>query len=193
MGAYAPVPGYGRAEVDAIVRTVHEPVLAALAEVGAPFRGVLYAGLMLTADGPKVLEFNARFGDPECQVLMALWRDDPVPWLLGAARGALPDGAPVFDDGAACCVVLAAGGYPDDPERGVVIPEGAPVEGTVVFHAGTRRDADGTLRTAGGRVLGITGVGADLRAARARAYAAVDGWRFAGCQVRGDIGAAGLT
>lgn len=192
MGAYAPVPGYGPAAVAEIVRTVHEPVLAALAEVGAPFRGVLYAGLMITADGPKVLEFNARFGDPECQVLMALWGDDPVPWLLGAARGALPAGAPRFDDGAACCVVLAAGGYPEDPERGVVIPEGGPVDGTVVFHAGTRRDPDGTLRTAGGRVLGITGVGPDLGVARSRAYAAVDGWRFAGCQVRGDIGAAGL-
>jgi phosphoribosylamine---glycine ligase len=196
MGAVAPSPDIDAAQAAQIVAEVHQPVVDEMARRGAPYRGVLYAGLMLTSSGPRVLEFNVRFGDPECQALMPLWEDDPVPWLLGAAEGRMPEGVPRFSAGAACCVVLASRGYPVSAERGVRIPEpvdhrpGLPAgAGVLVFHAGTRRDADGTLRTSGGRVLGITGVGADLGAAREAAYAAVDGWRFDGAQVRGDIGA----
>lgn len=190
MGAYAPCPLVDAPEADRIVREVHVPVIRELARRGTPFRGVLYAGLMLTADGPRVLEFNVRFGDPECQALVPLWEDDPVPWLLGAARGALPAGRPRFVDGAACCVVLAARGYPEAPERGAFVPEPAASPDVVVFHAGTSRGFDGRLQVTGGRVLGVTGVGPDLRTARERAYAAVEGWRFDGMAIRRDIGAA---
>lgn len=187
MGAYAPCPLVDTAEARELVERIHAPIVRELARRGTPFRGVLYAGLMLTADGPRVLEFNVRFGDPECQPLMCLWEDDVLPWLHGAATGRLPEGAPRFADGAACCVVLASAGYPESSTRGVRIPEAEAPEGVVVFHAGTRRDDDGTLRTNGGRVLGITGVGADLTEARERAYTALEAWRFEGAQFRTDI------
>ncbi len=189
MGAYAPCPLVSRDEADALVARIHQPVLDELARRGHPFRGVLYAGLMLTADGPMVLEFNVRFGDPECQPLMCLWDEDVLPWLHGAATGALPAGRPRFRDGAACCVVLASRGYPHTSDKGRPIPEPPPTEGVVVFHAGTRRDAHGVLRTDGGRVLGITGIGRTVREARQRAYDAVPGWLFEGCQYRIDIAA----
>lgn len=190
MGAICPCPLVPPALGAEWVQRIHAPVLAEMARRGTPFRGVLYAGLMLTADGPKVLEFNVRFGDPECQVLMAMWADDPLPWLLGAATGRLPAGAPTARDGAACCVVLAAAGYPETPRKGDAIPEGPPPVDGVVFQAGTVRGPDGALRTNGGRVLGVTAHGATLAEARARAYAAVPGWTFAGAQLRSDIGGA---
>lgn len=189
MGAYAPYPRLDDAAIAEIVARVHTPVLATLRRQGVPFRGVLYAGLMLTPDGPRVLEFNARFGDPECQPLMALWEDDLLPWLYGAAIGRLPEGAPRFRAGAACCVVVAAEGYPDAPVKGIAIPEPAARPDVVAFVAGARRSADGVLRTTGGRVIGVTAVGPDVGAARDLAYAAVPGWRFPGSQIRGDIGA----
>jgi phosphoribosylamine--glycine ligase len=189
MGAYAPYPRLDAAAVAEIVARVHTPVLAAMRARGTPFRGVLYAGLMLTARGPRVLEFNARFGDPECQPLMALWEDDVLPWLLGAAKGRLPEGAPRFRAGAACCVVVAAEGYPDAPVRGTAIVEPPPSPDVMAFIAGARRGVDGVLRATGGRVIGVTGWGPDAAAAAARAYAAVPGWRFPGSQIRSDIGA----
>jgi phosphoribosylamine--glycine ligase len=149
----------------------------------------LFAGLMLTASGPKVLEFNVRFGDPECQALMCLWDDDPAPWLLGAATGALPAGAPRFADAFACCVVLAAPGYPDAPTLGAAIPEAPMPPGARRFVAGAERGSDGKLRVSGGRVLCVAGVGATAAEARARAYAAVPSSRFEGALVRSDIGA----
>lgn len=189
MGAYAPCPLVDEATAERIVDTVHRPVIAEMARRGTPFRGVLYAGLMMTEHGPRVLEFNVRFGDPECQALMCLWADDVLLWLHAAAAGALPEGRrPAVAPGAACCVVLAAAGYPDEPVRGVVMREAQPIDGVVVFHAGSQREPDGTLRTTGGRVLGVTGVGLDLADARARAYAGVAAWRFPGAQVRSDIG-----
>jgi phosphoribosylamine--glycine ligase len=191
MGAYAPYPGMSAAEAQALVEQVHEPVIRELDRRGVPFRGVLFAGLMLTESGPKVLEFNVRFGDPECQVLMSMWKDDPLPWLHGAAVGRLPTGQPMFE-GAACCVVLASRNYPLSSEKGIMIPEPAMTERVVAFHAGTRRDPEGRLRTNGGRVLGITGVGEDLLQARERAYTALPGWRFPGSQHRTDIGASVL-
>lgn len=193
MGAYAPCPLADAEEVERILDTVHRPVVAAMAARGTPFRGVLFAGLMITKDGPRVLEFNVRFGDPETQPLMALWADDVLPWLHGAAAGHLPHGAPRFSDGAACCVVLASAGYPRTSQKGVVIPEGPVRDGVVVFHAGTRRGDDGLLRTNGGRVLGITGNGPDLDTARAHAYAALEDWVFDGAQYRSDIGSGGTN
>jgi phosphoribosylamine--glycine ligase len=190
MGAICPCPLVPAALGAELVQAVHAPVLAEMARRGSPFRGVLYAGLMLTPDGPRVLEFNVRFGDPECQVLMAMWDGDPLPWLLGAATGTIPPGAPAVRAGAACCVVLAAAGYPETPRKGDMIPEGPAPEEGVVFQAGTVRAADGSLRTQGGRVLGITARGPTLEVARARAYAAVPGWSFAGAQLRSDIGGA---
>ncbi len=189
MGAYAPCDLLDPQATERILDQVHRPVIRAMAARGTPFRGVLYAGLMLTGDGPRVLEFNVRFGDPECQPLMVLWADDILPWLLGAATGRLPSGAPRFRDGAACCVVVASRGYPRSSEKGVVIEEPAPTREVVVFHAGTRRGEDGLLRTAGGRVLGVTAFGPDVAAARSRAYEAVQGWRFDGSQIRTDIAA----
>ncbi|MEQ1568254.1 MAG: phosphoribosylamine--glycine ligase [Myxococcota bacterium] len=191
MGAYAPCGLLPAADAASWVDRIHRPVVAELARRGMPFRGVLFAGLMLTPDGPRVLEFNARFGDPECQPLMVLWDDDLLTWLHGAAIGALPAGAPRFLPGAACCVVLAGGAYPESPDRGTPIPEPPDRDGVTVFHAGTTRDPDGALRTHGGRVLGVTGVGATLAQAREAAYGAVPGWAFAGARWRTDIGAAG--
>ena len=201
MGAYAPCPLLP--DPASILDLVHRPVLAEMARRGTPFRGVLYAGIMLTPDGPQVLEFNVRFGDPECQALMLLWEDDPLPWLLGAATGQLPAGNPRFRDGAALCVVLAAPGYPENPRTGTPIPHGGPVNGGEVFYAGARESANllpgpgvgrrdpseaPSLVTSGGRVLGITAYGADLRQARDRAYEAAERWAFEGAQLRRDIG-----
>ena len=192
MGAYAPCPLLSREQVDEVIAEVHLPVIRELARRGAPFRGVLYAGLMLTPQGVRVLEFNVRFGDPECQPLMCLWEDDILPWLKGAAEGALPSGAPTFRKGASCCVVLASAGYPVTSEKGQSIPEGPLPDQVVAFLAGTRRDPGGVLRTHGGRVLGVTARGADLAEARDRAYAGVQERLFEGCQWRRDIAEAGL-
>jgi len=189
MGAYAPCPLVDRDQVEEILNTVHRPVVQAMADRGTPFRGVLFVGLMMTQDGPRVLEFNARFGDPETQPLMCLWDDDILTWLSGAATGSLPHGAPRFREGTACCVVLASRGYPETSEKGITIPEGLPTEDVVVFHSGTRRGDDGLLRTSGGRVLGVTGLGPTVASARELAYKALNGWIFDGAQWRTDIGA----
>lgn len=191
MGAYAPCPLIDPQLAQALCDRIHAPVLAELDRRGTPFRGLLYAGLMLTAEGPKVLEFNARFGDPETQPLMMLWEDDILPWLLGAAIGELPVGQPRFASGSACCVVLAAAGYPETPERGVMLPLGEGGDDAMVFYAGVQRTAAG-LVTAGGRVLGVTARGVDIREARDRAYALAKTWEFAGAQWRSDIAAAAL-
>jgi len=192
MGAYARCPLVSEAEADRLVDVVHTPILRELARRGTPFRGVLFAGLMMTPDGPRVLEYNARFGDPECQPLMCLWEDDVLPWLHGAAIGKLPEGKPAFSSGAACCVVLASPGYPLAVHKGIPIVEPPPIDGVVVFHSGTKRLPSGELVTEAGRVLGVTGTGPDLRTARDRAYQAVEAWRFPGAEVRSDIGAKGL-
>ncbi|MBA2321291.1 MAG: phosphoribosylamine--glycine ligase [Deltaproteobacteria bacterium] len=186
MGAYAPCPLLPDEALEGVLDAVHRPVLAEMAKRCTPFRGVLYAGLMLTPDGIRVIEFNVRFGDPECQALMLLWQDDPVPWMLGAANGALPSGRPKFRGGSAVCVVLAAEGYPDAPTTGAEIPEGGPVEDGMLFVAGAKRER-GRLVVSGGRVLGPTAWGPDIATARKRAYDAVDRWMFPGAQVRSDI------
>ncbi len=192
MGCYSPVPDVPPELVDEIVATVHRPVINELARRDMPFRGCLYAGLMLTAQGPRVLEFNARWGDPETQVLVPRLEGDLLDALRRSADGSL-DRAALGVSGQACVsIVIAAPGYPDAPEAGGVI-EGIDraerLEGVTVFHAGTA-ERDGRVVAAGGRVLNVTALGADLAAARARAYEAVDLIDLPGGQVRTDIGAA---
>jgi phosphoribosylamine--glycine ligase len=176
MGTYSPPPVLTDALIEEARAKMIAPAVTGMAEEGMPYRGVLYAGLMLTERGPRLVEFNARFGDPECQVLMLRLKSDLVPFLYAAATGTL-DQAPVpeWHKEAAICVVLAAEGYPDSPKSGSVI-RGAEQdfgEGVEVFHAGTVRDADG-LKAAGGRVLNVCARGATLAEARERVYAAVD-------------------
>ena len=176
MGSYAPAPVL-TPDLEALARSeMIQPTVRGLAAEASPYRGVLYAGLMLTPEGPRLVEYNARFGDPECQVLMLRLESDVVPYLLAAATGALGDvPAPAWRDEAVICVVLAARGYPEAPETGSVIRLPQDWEdGVVVFHAGTARRADGALIAAGGRVLNVCARGSTLAEARARAYAAVD-------------------
>ena len=195
MGAYAPVPWFGRAEVESAAATIFEPIAWRMARDGAPYRGVLYAGLMLTDAGPMVLEFNARFGDPEAQVLLPLLEGDLASALLGVAtgdRGAM-EGSLAIRSGAAVGVVVAAEGYPNAPvsDRRVegAEPSGVGDDGPLLcFHAGTRRAGDGSYRSLGGRVVTFVGLAADLGAARAVAYGGVANCRLDGGQHRSDIG-----
>jgi phosphoribosylamine--glycine ligase len=186
MGTVSPTPVMDDLAVARAVREVLQPAARGLAADGRPFRGLLYAGLMLTAAGPRVLEFNCRFGDPETQPLMLRLKDD-----LGALLHAVAVGKPPsrvhFSDEAAVCVVLAAGGYPGPYESGQEIRGLEQVSDAVVFHAGTRRDGE-RIVTAGGRVLGVTARGADVAEARRRAYAAVAHIHFDGMHYRSDIG-----
>jgi phosphoribosylamine--glycine ligase len=189
MGAYAPAPVLGAAED--VARRVVEGAVSALEEYhGVEYRGVLYAGLMMTADGPKVLEFNCRFGDPETQVVLPLLDGDIVEVMASVAGGQLDPSRVRTRPGAAVCVVLAAGGYPGHYEKGAEIrglAEAGALEGVVVFHAGTAFSGDRVV-TAGGRVLGVTGVGRDLPDAVGRAYAGVREISFDGAHCRKDIG-----
>ena len=199
MGAYSPLPDLADDAVGAVVDAFHRPILAELARRGTPFRGALYAGLMLTDDGPVLLECNARFGDPETQailprlavalgpILLAAARGDLAPALVGSAAGGRLPTLP----GTTVALVLAAAGYPESPRAGEAItglPEAA-AAGALVFHAGTNRDADGTFRTAAGRVLSVVGRGPDLSAAATAAAAAADWIEAPGLQRRHDIGA----
>jgi phosphoribosylamine---glycine ligase len=189
MGSYASVPGLGEGEVAELVDMVHRPALEELARRGAPFVGVLFAGLMMTADGPRVLEFNCRFGDPETQSLLPLLDGDLVESLAAAAAGEL-GGVDVGmrSDAAAVTVVLAARSYPEDGDRGSPISgvEAAEAEGALVFHAGTAVQG-GRLVTNGGRILGVTAVGSSVAEARQGAYAAADRIEFEGLRRREDI------
>jgi phosphoribosylamine--glycine ligase len=191
MGAYAPAPILSAATVEASRAQLIDPAFAGIAAEGAPYRGALFCEMMVTAEGPKLVEFNVRFGDPECQVLMMRLESDIVPYLMGAATGRL-DGlpAPVWREDTAVCVVLAAPGYPEVPTTGMVI-RGAEADfgpNVMVFHAGTARRPDGTLLASGGRVLNVCARGPDLVAARALAYEAVDAIDFPGGFCRRDIG-----
>ncbi len=189
MGVVSPTTVMSDLEVARAVREVLEPTARGMAAEGRPFRGLLYAGLMLTAKGPRALEFNCRFGDPETQALMARLDDD-----LGALLYANATGRPIervrFSARAAVTVVMASGGYPGAYQSGVPIDgldAAGAIDGVTVFHAGTRRDGERVV-TAGGRVLGVTAVGDDVTAARARVYDAVAQIRFAGAHYRRDIG-----
>jgi phosphoribosylamine--glycine ligase len=187
MGSYSPVPGAGDAHELAAV--VHQPLVDELRRRGTPFHGVLYAGLMLTADGPQVIEYNARFGDPETQAVLPRLQGDLLDLLSRAATPGGLEGAKLeFGDDAAVTVVLASAGYPASSSRGDVISGLDAVGDDVeVTHAGTARDADGAIVTAGGRVLNVTGLGVDVAAARDAAYAAADLITFEGRQLRRDI------
>jgi phosphoribosylamine--glycine ligase len=193
MGAYAPMASMTASHVDEIMARIIDPTLAELRRRSLDFRGVLYAGVMLTAQGPKLLEYNVRFGDPETEVLVTLYGEDLFDVLLRCAEGRL-EGAALTPSEAAVTVVLAAEGYPERPRKGDVI-EGLgddgqlaePDERVVVFHAATLRNATGEFLTRGGRVLAVTGLGATLAEARERAYAGARQINFRGCQRRGDI------
>jgi phosphoribosylamine--glycine ligase len=188
MGAYSPVPG--APDSDAVVAAIHQPVVDLLRERGTPFHGVLYAGLMLTDEGPQVIEFNVRFGDPETQVVLPRLRSDLLETLFAATRpGGLAATTMEFDDNWAVTVVLASGGYPASSSSGDVISglDSAAATGAEVIHAGTARADDGAIVTAGGRVLNVTALGADPAAARDRAYAAADLIQFDRRQLRRDI------
>ena len=191
MGAYAPVPGIGAADAAELTSTIHEPVLLELERRGAPFAGLLYAGLMLTPVGPRVLEFNCRFGDPETQALLPLIEADLVAVLAAAAQGDAGGKDISFADGAAVTVVLAAERYPEDGDRGGEITgiEEAEASGALVFHAGTALQAD-RLVTNGGRIAAVTGLGQTVADARAAAYRGVGAIDFAGMRHRSDIAAA---
>ncbi len=189
MGSYSPVPGVDQTRAVEICAAVHQPVIDELARRGIEFRGVLYAGLMMTADGPKVLEFNVRFGDPETQAILPRLRSDLLSLLLAATdAGGLSDATLDWSGNPAVTVVLASAGYPQSSSSGDVISGLDRVPADVfVTHAGTALDDDGRLVTAGGRVLSVTALGADAGAARDAAYAAADMIEFRGKQMRTDI------
>lgn len=191
MGAFTPSTLLDEAQVESIEREILVPTIDALRREGIDYRGVLYAGLMLTPAGPKVLEFNCRFGDPECQPLMARFEGDLLELFKKTASRKLDEAEFGFSSEASCCVVLAAEGYPEKPRSGDPIAgldTASAMPGVEVFHAGTKRAGDAIV-TAGGRVLGVTGVGPTLEAARERAYAGVGAISFRGMQHRRDIGA----
>jgi phosphoribosylamine--glycine ligase len=193
MGAYSPVPVAGPDVVDAVMGGAVEPTLAALRRRGIDFRGVLYAGLMLTDDGPKIVEYNVRFGDPEAQVVLPRFAGDLADLLAAAADGDLRRaGQPAFVEDAAVCVVCATEGYPVRPRTGDPIDgldAAGAVEGVTIYCAGVDRGGDGRLRTAGGRVIAVTALGPGIAAARERAYDAVSRISWPGMHHRGDIAA----
>jgi phosphoribosylamine--glycine ligase len=186
MGAYAPLPWAPPDLVEDVMASVVHPTLAVMRDRGTPFAGLLYVGLAITPEGPKVIEFNCRFGDPETQVVLALLETPLAGLLHAAATGSLADHPPLeWRAGSAVTVVVAAGNYPGTPRKGDVITGADGVPG--VIHAGTARRDDGALVAAGGRVLCCTATGADLESARAGAYALVDGVGLAGSHHRRDI------
>ena len=190
MGAYSPASIVTPEITARVMREIITPTLAAMRARGAPFTGVLYAGLMLTKDGPQLIEYNVRFGDPEAQVILPRFDGDLVELMLAAAKGALPEAAPRFASQAALTVVLAAKGYPGTPETGTEIrglERAEAMPGVVVTHAGTKRDGE-RLLASGGRVLNVTALADSVKAARDKAYAAVDVIDWPGGFCRRDIG-----
>ena len=194
MGAYAPAPLLDGAALQQVRQTVLEPTLAALRARGIDYRGVIYAGLMLTESGPSVIEFNCRFGDPECETLMPLLGPELAAVLLACATGRL-DQAPelTIQPGCSACVIAAAAGYPGEVRKGdpITLPadlSAGRAEQVQLFHAGTRRQEDGTCLTNGGRVLAVVAQADDFDGAFARAYAALEQVHFDGMQFRRDIG-----
>lgn len=192
MGSYSPVPGIDPEQVDEILDLVHRPVVATMAKNDTPFKGILYAGLMMTPDGPKVLEFNTRFGDPETQAVLPRLQSDLIDLFLASRTdGGLSGSTIEFAGDWAVTVVMASAGYPESSSSGDEITgldEASEVDGVEIYHAGTARE-DGHVVTAGGRVLAVTALGADARQARSRAYEAVGLIDFEGRQIRTDIAA----
>jgi phosphoribosylamine---glycine ligase len=191
MGAYSPAPVLDERLTERVMREIVRPTLSAMAARGTPFRGVLFAGLMITAEGPRLIEFNTRFGDPECEVLMPRLRSDLVDALIATCEGRVGSLSLDWSEDAALTVVLAARGYPGKPETGTLIEgveEASRLPGVHVYHAGTRREPDGRLVAAGGRVLAVTGMAPTIAEAQARAYEAVALIRWPGGFHRTDIG-----
>jgi phosphoribosylamine--glycine ligase len=191
MGTISPSGSVDDALRARICREVLDPFLAGIQRDGIPFRGMLFPGLMLTAEGPKVLEFNCRWGDPETQVLVRRLSSDLLPLLEATADGTLSEMSPEWDARAAVCVILASGGYPGSYKKGQVISgldAAGELEGVKIFHAGAKA-VDGQIVTNGGRVLGVTALGANLDEARRQGYLAADRIFFDGIQRRNDIGA----
>jgi phosphoribosylamine---glycine ligase len=189
MGAFSPAANLTPELEAEVMARIIGPTMVAMAKAGTPFSGVLFAGLMLTPDGPQLIEYNTRFGDPECQVLMMRLESDIVPMLMAAAKGDLEGVAPQWRKGSALTVVMAASGYPGTPRKGTAIHgiDRAEAEGTMVFHAGTAL-ADGQLVASGGRVLNVTATGATLAEARDAAYRGVDALDWSDGFCRRDIG-----
>jgi len=192
MGTIAPNPHYTPDMAERCMREIFLPTVQAMAREGRPFRGCLYFGLMLTPDGPRVIEYNCRFGDPETQVVLPLLESDLLDIMLATRNGTLADTPVVWKQGAAACVVLASGGYPGHYQTGLPIQgleeNGQPAQsGAVVYHAGTRRE-NGSFVTAGGRVMGVTAVGKTLEDALQTAYRAAEAISFPGMHYRRDIG-----
>jgi phosphoribosylamine--glycine ligase len=195
MGAYSPAPVIGEADMAVIERTVLQPCVDAMAKRGTPYTGILYAGLMMTAGGPKVIEFNCRFGDPETQVVLPQMRNDIVPVFEACCDGTLDKGMADWDSGACVSVVMASGGYPGSYDKGIAIngiDAAEALEGVTVFHAGTKA-SDGKVVTNGGRVLNVTASGDDVAGAITRAYEAVKKIHFDGAHYRTDIGQKALN
>jgi len=189
MGAYSPAPIVTEAMMDRITREILVPTVDAMNRNGTPYKGVLYAGLMITSGGPRVLEFNVRFGDPETQPILMRLQSDLLEVCLAVCEGKLDDVTLRWDARPAVCVVMASGGYPDEYQKGKVISglkEAAQLDDVVVFHAGTKLCDSGVV-TNGGRVLGVTALGATVAQAKTRAYEAVDRIQFEGAYCRRDI------
>lgn len=194
MGAYAPAPVVDEGALRDILERIVEPAVRGMRNRGRPFRGVLYCGIMMTRQGPMVVEFNSRFGDPEAQVILPLLEDDFAELAVGISEGGMPSGPLTWKRKAATCVVVASGGYPGDYEKGMEISGLDEVDGmddVFAFHADTAR-RDGSIVTNGGRILGVTALADDLRGSIDRAYEAVDRVRFAQRYFRSDIGEKGL-
>ena len=188
MGAYAPAPVMTPELSECVMEEILKPTIEGMKKEGRPYKGCLYAGLMITAKGPKVVEFNARFGDPETQVVLPLLKSDLVEVMLACVDGKLAETKIEWSDEAAVSVVMASGGYPGDYEKGKTIQgiKDAEAAGTLVFHAGTA-EKDGGIVTAGGRVLNVVGVAKDIRTAVDKAYAGVEKISFEGVHYRKDI------
>lgn len=190
MGAYSPAPIINSELMSKIEARVIEPTIRGMNREGAPFKGILYAGLMITKDGPAVLEYNVRFGDPEAQVVLPRLKNDLVPILLASCEERLNEFELDWDKRSCVCVVMSSGGYPGEYKTGFEITGLDSIEDndTVVFHAGTRREDDKVV-TSGGRVLGVTSMGKGLQAAMDKSYQAVENIKFESCFFRRDIGA----
>lgn len=193
MGAYSPAPVYTEALSTEVNKTIIEPTIAAMAAEGTPFTGILYTGLMLTEKGPRVLEYNVRFGDPETQPIMVRMKSDIVELFQACVDGKLDEATLEWHDEAAVCVIMASGGYPASSEKGVPIHglDDIAAEEAIVFHSGTA-EKDGEIVTNGGRVLGVTAKDATIKGAIDKAYAAVEKINFDHMQFRRDIGARAL-
>lgn len=194
MGTYSPLPHIPATVIEEAVETIIKPTAKAMVAEGRPFRGVLFAGLMITPDGkPKTIEFNARFGDPETQVVLPRLKTDLLEVFLAAVNGNLDELELEWSEEAAVCVILASGGYPASYPKGLAIAGlEADDDSSIVFHAGTSRGSDGIWLTNGGRVLGVVGLGADIAAARAKAYERAERISFEGKHFRTDIAAKAL-